>query len=124
MKVGAVALPVVVVALIFALVLGISMAMLKAGSTAVNGGLELVRLQLRVVRMQQEVLQLSRQSLERQLAELDALAARAVSRSPDATVPDDPGAGAIEVDGDRETGPRREWPWVEPQPGSTPISDR
>lgn len=124
MKVGAVALPVLVVALIFTLVWGISMATLQAGATAVDSGLELVRLQLRVARMQDEVLQLSRQSLELQLAELDELVARAASRSPGTVVDSDPGAGAVEVDGNPEAGSQREWPRVEPQSGSTTTPDR
>lgn len=124
MKVGAVALPVLVVVLIFTLVWGISMATLQAGATAVDSGLELVRLQLRVARMQDEVLHLSRQSLELQLAELDTLAARAASRSAGTVVDGDPGAGAVEVDGNPETGSLREWPGVEPQSGSTTTPDR
>jgi hypothetical protein len=124
MKVGAVAVPVIVVALIFALVWGVSMATMQAGARAVEGGLEMVRLQLRVARMQEEVLRLSRQSLELQLAELDALKAGAASRSPETVDHDDPGAGTVELDGNRETGSQSEWPRVEPRSGSTTTADK
>jgi hypothetical protein len=123
MKVGAVAAPVIVVVLVFTLVWAISIATLKSGVTAVGSGLELVRLQLRVARMQEEVLHLSQQRLEQQLAELDVLAARAAQVSPETAARNDPGAETFETDGNRATGPRREWPRLEPQSGPAKTPD-
>ena len=113
MKVGAVALPVVLVALVFTLAWGVSMASLQLGFKALEGGLELARLQIRVARMQHDVLRLSRQTLEQQLAEMDALAASAAPNRPET----DPDAGTVEVDGNRAARPRREWPKLESQSG-------
>jgi hypothetical protein len=124
MKVGAVALPVVVVALVFTLAWAVSMATLQAGFRALEGGLELARLQIRVARMQHEVLSLSRQRLEQQFAELEALAARAVPESPETVVRDDPGAETVEVDGNRAARPRREWPRLESQSGPDKTPDK
>ncbi|HSG81635.1 MAG TPA: hypothetical protein VLC48_05260 [Gemmatimonadota bacterium] len=124
MKVGAVALPVVVVALVFTLAWAVSMATLQAGFRALEGGLELARLQIKVARMQHEVLSLSRQRLEQQFAELEALAAPAVPESPETVFQDDPSAGTVEVDGNRAARPRREWPRLEPQSGPDKPPDK
>lgn len=117
MKVGAVALPVVLVALVFTVAWGVSMASLQLGFKALEGGLELARLQIRVAQMQHDVLRLSRQTLEQQLAEMDALAASAAPNGPETVAQDDPDAGTVGVDGNRAARPRREWPKLESQSG-------
>jgi hypothetical protein len=119
MKVTAVAVPLVVVSLIFALVWGVSMVTLKMGVRAIEGGLELLRLQVRVARLQDAVLVHSRQSLERQLEELDVLAAHAAAWSPEVAVDLDPSLGPPDVGGTSETEAWRERPSAEPRSGST-----
>lgn len=119
MKVTAVVVPLVVVSLIFALVWGVSMVTLKMGVRAIEGGLELLRLQIRVARLQDAVLVHSRQSLERQLEELDALAAESAAWSPEAAVDLDPSLRPPDGSGTLETEPWRERTVAEPRSGST-----
>lgn len=121
MKVSSVAVPLVVVSLILVLVWGVSMATLKTGVTAVEGGLELLRLQMRVVRLQNAVLVHSQQSLERQLAELDALMEGAAASNPEAAVDADPSMPPSDVDGSLETASRPEWPGSKPRSDTNPA---